>query len=158
GAFNLERSLTPDQRDLLQLSVEHEYREFVANVAAARGKSPEAIDAVAQGRVWAGDDAVPQGLVDKLGLLQQAIDAAAARANLGEGFDVKYIEPQESWRQTFANEIHVLSARLIKAVAPERTMLQSALARLTPLEAELKRLARFTDPMRAYYYCPCTVQ
>jgi protease-4 len=158
GTFNLERSLTAEQKEVLQLSVDHEYREFVANVAAARGKTSDEIDAVAQGRVWAGDDAKAQGLVDQLGLMKDAINAAAQRANLEEGFEVKYIEPHETWRQMFANEVHILSARVARWIAPEQQRLRMVLARLSPVEAELKRLARFTDPYRAYYYCMCTVQ
>jgi len=158
GAFSLERSLTAEQRELLQLSVDHEYREFVAHVAAARGKTPEQIDAVAQGRVWAGTDAKAQGLVDHLGSVQDAIDAAAKRADLGDDFGVRYIEAEESWRQVFANQIRVLASRAVRAVAPEPAGLNAVLTRLSPLDAELKRLARFTDTRRAYYYCMCVVQ
>jgi protease-4 len=158
GAFNLQRSLTNDQRELLQMSVDHEYREFIANVAAARGKTAEEIDAVAQGRVWAGSDAKAQGLIDNIGSLQDAIDAAAKRAKLGKNYRLEYIEAQESWRQAFANEIHVLAARAANAIAPEPRSFASAIARIPPLEAELKRLARFTDSRSAYYYCVCSVQ
>jgi protease-4 len=158
GAFNLQRSLTNDQRELLQMSVDHEYREFIANVAAARGKTAEEIDAVAQGRVWAGSDAKAQGLIDNIGSLQDAIDAAAKRANLGKNYRLEYIEAQESWRQAFANEIHVLAARAANAVAPQPRGFANAIARIPPLEAELKRLARFTDSRGAYYYCVCSVQ
>ncbi len=158
GAFNLQRSLTSDQRELLQLSVDHEYKQFIANVAAARGKTPDEIDAVAQGRVWAGSDAKEHGLIDSIGSLQDAIDAAAKRANLGKNYKLKYIESQESWRQAFANQIHVLAARAAQAVAPQQFSFTNVIARLPPLEAELKRLARFTDTRSAYYYCVCTVQ
>jgi protease-4 len=158
GGFDLQRSLSKDQRELLQLSVDHEYQEFIANVAAARGKTPEEIDAVAQGRVWAGSDAKAQGLIDNIGSLQDAIDAAAKRANLGKDYQLEYIEAEESWRQAVANEIHVLAARAARAVAPEQVSIKSVIARVPPLEAELKRLARFTNSRSAYYYCVCSVQ
>jgi protease IV len=158
GAFDLQRSLNASQRELLQLSVDHEYRQFIGKVAEARGKTVEEIDAVAQGRVWAGSDAKAHGLIDNVGSLQDAIDAAAKRAKLGKNYKLDYIEPQESWRQAFANEIHVLAGRAARAIAPEQASFATAIARLPPLEAELKRLARFTDERRAYYYCVCTVQ
>jgi protease-4 len=158
GGFDLQRSLNEHQRELLQLSIDHEYRQFIGNVAAARGKSVEEIDAVAQGRVWAGRDAMEHGLIDHLGSLQDAIDAAATRAKLGKNYRLDYIEPQQTWRQAFANEIHVLAARAATAVAPEQITFASVLARISPLEAELKRLARFTDSRGAYYYCVCSVQ
>lgn len=158
GAFHLERSMTNEQRDLLQLTVDHEYRQFVARVADARGKSADQIDAVAQGRVWSGADAKQQGLVDNLGSLHDAIAAAAKRAKLSGDIKLEYIEPQESWRQAFANNIHVLATRAARSIAPEQIGFNAAIARLPPLEAELRRIAHFTDARKAYYYCVCTVQ
>lgn len=158
GAFNLQRSLNNDQRELLQLSVDHEYKQFIGKVSAARGKTVDAIDAVAQGRVWAGTDAKEQGLIDNVGSFQDAIDAAAKRANLGNKYRLDYIEPRVSWRQAFANEIHMLAGRAVRAIAPEQATFTQTLAKLSPLEAELKRIARFTNPRNAYYYCMCTVQ
>jgi protease IV len=156
GTFGLERSLNAQQRELLQLSVDNEYRRFIGRVAEARGKTPEVIDTVAQGRVWAGSDAKEQGLVDGLGLLQDAVDAAAKRAELGEDYRLDYRETEQSWRQVFASQIHVLATRAARAVAPEQPL--SAIARLTPLQAELRRLVRFAETRQAYYYCVCTVQ
>jgi len=158
GGFSLERSLNGAQRELLQLSVDHEYRQFIELVANARGKTPDAIDTIAQGRVWAGVDAKENGLIDKLGSFQEAIDAAAARANLGKDYKLEYVEAEQSWRQVFANEIHMLADRAAAAIAPEKHLVRRLLARVSPLEIELRRLANFTDPRRAYYYCVCTVE
>lgn len=170
GAFTLERSLTEQQRELLQLTVEHEYAEFIAKVAEARGKkiapgdsveadnATAAVDAIAQGRVWAGAHAQARGLVDELGLLKDALNAAAVRANLGDDYKVKYIEPAVTWRQLFATQVQSLAARATKALAPEATRTRGIVARMTPLEAELRRLARFAERRGAYYYCVCTVQ
>jgi protease IV len=158
GGFSLERSLTAAQRELLQLSVDHEYRQFIELVATARDKTPNDIDAIAQGRVWAGTDAEKNGLVDKLGSFQDAVDAAATRAELGKNYRLEYVETDQTWRQIFANEIHMLAARAADAVAPRQTAVRRLLAKFSPLEVELQRLARFTDPLRAYYYCVCTVE
>jgi protease-4 len=158
GGFSLERSLTDPQKELLQLSVEHEYAKFIDKVARARNKSNEEIDAIAQGRVWSGTDARERGLVDHLGSFQQAIDAAAARANLGAEFRTKYVETEQTWRQAFVTEMHMLTARAAQAIAPEASALREWRERLSPLEAELKRLARFADPRQVYFYCVCSVQ
>ena len=170
GSFRLERSLTDQQRELLQLTIDHEYNSFIALVAEARGAKVQApsdvqsadplkaVDAVAQGRVWAGTHAKERGLVDNLGLLKDALNAAATRADLGDDYKIKYIEPDVTWRQVFATEIHMLAARAAAALAPEQTSLRGLAARMTPLDAELRRLARFTDRRGAYYYCVCTVQ
>lgn len=61
------------------------YRHFVADVAAGRGMTWEEVDAVAQGRVWMGDDAVEHGLVDEIGTLEDAIAEARRRAGIPEG-------------------------------------------------------------------------
>jgi protease-4 len=155
GALNVGRALTPQAKEILQSGVEHAYATFVGHVAAAREKSIDEIDAVAQGRVWAGTDALTHGLVDKLGSFREALDAAAARAGLGEDYKVEFIEPALGWRQALAQKTQVLAASITRALVPEQSMLVSAKKVLSPVEKELARLARF-EPMRAYYYCACS--
>jgi protease IV len=156
-ALRIDRTLDEAAREVLQLSVEHAYRVFVNHVASAREKSFDEIDNVAQGRVWAGVDAMQNGLVDKLGSYDAALDAAAARADLGEDYKVEYIEPPLGWRQALAVQTQVLAARLTHALVPQAEFMREARRLLAPLEAELTRLSRFTDPKQVYYYCPCSV-
>jgi protease IV len=156
-ALRIDRTLDESAREILQLSVEHAYRVFVNHVASAREKSFDEIDNVAQGRVWAGVDAMQNGLVDKLGSYKAALDAAAARADLGEDYKVEYIEPPLGWRQALAVQTQVLAARLTHALVPRAEFMREARRLLAPLEAELTRLSRFTDPKQVYYYCPCSV-
>jgi protease-4 len=157
GALRLDRTLEEDAKEILQVSVEHAYNVFVGHVAQAREKSFEEIDAVAQGRVWAGADAQRHGLVDKLGSFQDALDAAARLAELGEDYKVEYLEPSLGWRQAFALKTQALAARIIRALVPEQNFLGQARRWLAPIESELVRLSRFADPRHVYYYCPCTV-
>jgi protease IV len=157
-SLRLDRSLSEGAKEILQSSVEHTYTEFVEHVASARGKSFDDIDAVAQGRVWAGADAAQQGLVDHLGSYKDALNAAAKLAKLGDDYEVQYIEPALGWREAIALQSQALAARFARAVAPEREMLTNARRWFAPLEAELARLSRFTDPKQVYYYCPCAVQ
>ena len=158
-ALRPDRTLEEGTRDILQLSVEHAYRVFVNHVAAARDKSFEEVDAVAQGRVWAGVDAAQNGLVDKLGLFADAVDAAAQRAGLEEGeYDLEYIEIPLGWREALALQSQTLAARFTRAVLPKQDFLAGARKFLAPVERELSRLARLTDPKQLYYYCPCEVE
>jgi protease-4 len=60
------------------------YEDFVRKVAAGRKKSYEEIDAVAQGRVWTGVEALKHGLVDRLGGLDVAVEVARAKAKIAE--------------------------------------------------------------------------
>lgn len=157
-SLRLDRTLHDQAKEILQSSVEHAYDVFVGHVATAREKSFDDIDAVAQGRVWAGVDAAQRGLVDHLGSYKDALNAAAKLAELGEDYEVEYIEPPLGWREAIALQSQALAARFGRAVAPERQLFNQARRWFAPLEAELARLSRFTDPKQVYYYCPCAVQ
>jgi protease IV len=67
------------------------YETFVTKAAEGRNKSPEEIEAVAQGRVWTGAQALQKGLVDRLGGLNTAIDVAREKAGLRPGTDVRLV-------------------------------------------------------------------
>ena len=77
-----------DEKELAwhQASIESVYESFVSSVAESRGKTVEAVDSIAQGRVWAGRDAIGIGLVDEFGTLSDAIAYAAKEAGLGKNY------------------------------------------------------------------------
>ena len=79
----------PATKQILQTSVDHAYAEFLRRVGDGRKKSVEDVDKIAQGRVWAGVDAQRIGLVDHLGGLKDATDAAAKLAELGSDYEVR---------------------------------------------------------------------
>ena len=157
GSLRIDRTLTKEAAQLLQLSVQHAYGVFIGHVAEARKKSVEEVDALAQGRVWAGVDAKQRGLVDNLGQYRDALKAAAKRAKLGDDYKVEYIEAPLGWRSALARQSHILAGRVTHALVPADNALTGARRLLSPLEAELERLARFADPRQVYYYCPCSV-
>ncbi|WP_420381526.1 signal peptide peptidase SppA [Novosphingobium sp.] len=72
--------LTPEMSAVLQSEIDMGYRRFVGLVATSRHQTPEAIDKIAQGRVWDGATALQNGLVDEMGGLDQAVAWAAKRA------------------------------------------------------------------------------
>lgn len=156
GSLRLDRTLNDGAKEILQNSIDHAYSVFVNNVASAREKTFEDIDAVAQGRVWAGVDAAQNGLVDKLGSYKDALDSAAERAGLGKDYKVHYIEPPLGWRQALAMRSQALAARITRALVPEHELFANARRILAPLESDLKRLAQFNDPKQVYYYCACS--
>ena len=70
------RAMKSEEKADAERVVDALYREFLARVAAFRGKTPEQIDALGEGRVWLGKDALAVGLVDELGGLHDAIEYA----------------------------------------------------------------------------------
>jgi protease-4 len=72
----------------LREGVEAVYDSFVSKVAEARGSTWDEIHEVAQGRVWLGDEALKQGLVDEIGGLDRAIALAKEKAGIGDDEDV----------------------------------------------------------------------
>lgn len=96
GAGDPRRPLDPRFAALVQSSVDHIYADFTRLTAQARKSTPEKIDAVAQGRVWTGAQALERGLVDRVGSYHDALKAAALRAKLPEDAPVRYIEREPS--------------------------------------------------------------
>jgi len=155
GAFDITRPLDPKVSILIQSIIDKGYRDFVGNVAKARGKDFAAINAIAQGRVWTGQQALDRGLVDKIGSLDDAIRDAAQQANLGKDFNVRYAEKPMGAFERFltsvgsSTETHVALSwglRLPSWVAE--------LPRLAP-EFALFRTAEAGKP-HVYAYCFCS--
>jgi protease IV len=84
GVGNLMRPLSPFEMQLLQQHVDRFYDHFLERVAAGRGMTIQAVDSIAQGRVWSGTDALKIGLVDALGGLDEAVTLAALEAGLDD--------------------------------------------------------------------------
>jgi protease-4 len=81
GAFRL---LTEKEKEAVQSTVENVYTTFLSRVAEGRKMTSDAVDSIGQGRVWAGSDAVKNGLVDELGGLEDAIKWVAQKAKVKE--------------------------------------------------------------------------
>lgn len=75
--LGMTRPLTADEVDYMQASVERIYTKFTELVAEGREMTVADVDAIAQGRVWAGSDALKIGLVDEIGTIEDAIRYAA---------------------------------------------------------------------------------
>jgi protease-4 len=74
--------LTSEERQMLRDGIDESYHDFVSKVAAARHRSFDQVEKVAQGRVWLGSQAKNNGLVDQLGGLDTAIDMVKAKAKI----------------------------------------------------------------------------
>lgn len=94
GEPDLLGGMSPEFDRLAQSVIEKGYRDFLERVAKSRGKTVEQVDAIGQGRVWAGGTARQLGLVDRMGDIDDALAEAARLAKLDKGaWHVRYIDP-----------------------------------------------------------------
>ncbi len=155
GAFDMSRPLDPKVGVLIQSIIDKGYRDFVGNVAKARGKDFAAIDAIAQGRVWTGEQALQRGLVDKMGNLDDAIRDAAAEAKLGKDFHVRYAEkPMGAVERFMASVGDSGEARVAMSMGLRLPSWVAMLPKLAP-EFALFRKAEAGKP-NVYAYCFCS--
>jgi protease-4 len=84
AGYSIFMPLDEGTKGTLQESVENIYKVFVGRVAQGRNMKFEAVDSIAQGRVWTGTDALKIGLVDKIGGMDDALKEAAKLANIKE--------------------------------------------------------------------------
>jgi protease-4 len=154
GDLRLDRPLDAGTRQILQVSVDHAYDEFLHRVSEGRKKSVQDIDSIAQGRVWAGVDAQRIGLVDHLGGLKEATDAAAKLAELGADYAVDYIEPELSLREQLLLQLRSLAVRFgqLAGLIPPPNPLERA---LDPILEQARSVAALNDPRGLYAYCWC---
>ena len=97
----LARPFTADESALMQAEIERGYDLFISRVAAGRGITKDSVDAIGQGRVWTGEQAIQLGLVDKLGNLNDAIAEAAKLAELDKYSTDAYPAPTDFMQQLF---------------------------------------------------------
>jgi len=154
GQLRFDRPLGEEARALLQSQISRGYDEFLARVASGRNKTHEQVDAIAQGRVWAGADAHRLGLVDQLGSFNDAVKAAARRAKLTD-YAPEFLEPEHTWAQELALQLKSRAAQALFRAAPGELALREVAQRFDPLTREVERLSRFSVPNRLYAYCFC---
>jgi protease-4 len=157
GQLRIDRPLGEDAKLLLQSLLERGYEQFLEHVSEGRKKTRDEVHAIAQGRVWIGTDAKSNGLVDQLGLFDQAVNSAAAHAELGKDFEIERIEPRLSWAEQLALQVRVKFAGEVGAVAARLPAAQVA-RDFEPITRELKRWTRMNARDHRYAYCFCDVR
>ena len=103
--YGLTRPLDAKETAYMQASVERIYEKFTGIVAEGRDMTVADVDAIAQGRVWTGADALEIGLVDEIGTLSDAISYAALTIDGVSGVDdveiVEYPKPLTAFETLF---------------------------------------------------------
>jgi protease-4 len=103
-ALDVRRTPDPRMFTLVQAAIQGIYSQFTELAAKQRQTTPDKIDAVGQGRVWTGRDALARGLVDQLGGFEDAVRAAAQLAKI-EG------TPRLAWMEAEAGRLQRLLER-----------------------------------------------
>ena len=92
---NIMRPFNEDESSLLQMMITEGYDTFVSRCAEGRHMTKEAIEKIAEGRVWTGETAKKLGLVDELGGIDKALDIAVAKAGIESYTVVSYPAKQD---------------------------------------------------------------
>jgi protease IV len=94
------RTLTPEERRIFQSVIDELQRQFVAKVVERRGIAGEAARALADGRIYTAPQALGHRLVDGIGYVPDAIDAARRAAAVADAKVIVYKRPRE-YRATY---------------------------------------------------------
>ncbi|MDR2682288.1 MAG: signal peptide peptidase SppA [Dysgonamonadaceae bacterium] len=105
------RPLNSDECAMVQAYTERFYDLFLTRVSNGRGKTKEAIDAIGQGRVWTGNQALQLGLVDALGGIDTAIREAAALTETTDYTVKEYPAQKDFWISLFEESSESVQAR-----------------------------------------------
>lgn len=84
NGISVAYQITPEEGRKIQAMTDRTYEQFLSKVAKSRDMTREDVHALAQGRVWTGQQAVENGLADGLGTLEDAIAIAADKAKLAQ--------------------------------------------------------------------------
>lgn len=158
GQLRPDRAMTDETKQLLQLVIEEGYDDFIGRVATYRGMEKDQVDAVGQGRVWTGADALRHGLVDELGGMEEAIAFAAELVDLPEDdYGHKWIRTELSPTERMIIDILGTARSFglqLDFLRREPTSLQKIAGKL---EQALAPLTQFDDPKGVYAHCLCAL-
>ena len=159
SGFGVTRPLSDGMSQLMQLSINRGYQDFLELVAEGRNMTVQQVDKVAQGRVWSGSKAKELGLVDELGSLDKAIEVAAELAQL-ESYDSLLIEKKQSpthefWQGLLDSSISLIAPEtLYDSLDNIEIETHGPIAQLLGhIKTQLKTLDNFNDPKGIYSFC-----
>jgi len=113
---NPGREMTAEEKAYLQEMVDNVHQQFVRDVARGRGMKVEKVREVADGRIFTGEQAMELGLVDELGNLKDAINAAAKMAAI-EG-EPKIVYPEKEKKSVFDYFFDRITEKIANNVQP----------------------------------------
>ena len=142
--------LSPDERMKLKTEIEVFYNSFVAKVAEGRRRKFDEVEPLAQGRVWLGEQAKKNGLVDEIGGLDRALEMVKDRAKIpaSERISLVAYPPRKTLLEYLLNRDDdtpgvesMLINRKIRALlgnVPLQSLAHGGVMRLMPFAIEVK--------------------
>ncbi len=104
-SFSPYFELRDDEEAIMIESTKRLYKQFLQRVAKGRNMDVDQVDKIARGRVWTGKQALENGLVDKIGTLEDAIEIAASLAGLENYRLVEYPKIKENQFVKFVQQV-----------------------------------------------------
>ncbi len=151
--YHLDRPVSEDASKVIQLSVNNTYQQFLKLVADGRNSTPEAVNEIAGGRIWTGQQAKDNGLVDNLGNLDDAVAAAATRVGL-QSWTVKPVARPLSFQEEFLKQMAEGAVSATASMFNLNQQKDSPLAKLAAiLLAEGETISALNDPRGLYLQC-----
>jgi protease-4 len=151
GSMDLMGSLDEGTQTVLQASVDFIYQTFLSLVARGRDMDIEDVDAIGQGRIWTGQDALELGLVDGLGNLEDSIRAAAELVELSD-YDIKFLSTPLSPQEQFINQL-IDNFGLAGVLSKSRWLSAFNSVSSSGVLDDVQRLMVLNDPKRVYAIC-----
>jgi protease-4 len=96
--YTLSRGFSEEEKEIVKKQTKDFYDDFVYKVAESRDMTYEEVDKIGRGRVWTGNQAKENGLVDELGGLKEAIRIAKIKAGIKEEAEVEIVTLPRIWR------------------------------------------------------------
>jgi len=159
GELRPDRAMSEHAKRLFQLVIDDGYQDFIGSVADSRSMEIDAVDAIGQGQVWTGMDALNNGLIDELGGLDDAIAAAAEIAEISdEDFGIKSIDQELSATEQMV--IDLLGAAVTMGIDVSGWTGQRSLVDdiKNSVAEKTSTLLRFNDPKGVYSHCFCDIR
>lgn len=154
AGLDLTQPLPEPLKDVIQQAIISNYDQFLQIVADGRNMEKRRVAELAEGKVYDGKTAQELGLVDKLGSLDDAIEAAAGLAGVKD-YDTEYINPPGSVKDQFRQFFSVKLTSIASTMTSHEGIHHPAIVKLKKtLASRLESLMLLDDPQGIYALCP----
>ncbi|PXZ08261.1 signal peptide peptidase SppA [Gilliamella apicola] len=143
---SLTQSLSAEMEQFIQMNIDSGYSTFISLVAKNRKMTMEQVDQIAQGQVWLGSEASKNGLVDKLGDFDDAIDMAATLANISD-YQIDWQKPEGSWFNALYSDMIAMMPKSTAEVFFEQ------IPEVKHIKQQISVWDKFKDAQNRYIYC-----